>query len=155
MPPRRRHLGRAQRGWTEEHLEQLRTGHDFFGDAFGRDDRETFDEELAKQAWDEVGEQITAEHIAHSPGSRPWAWWHFSAPEPRRVVAGDENSESGWPPWEDRTTRKYSYGRPNPIKPPDTAQYDDQHDYLDRLGLLTEDERHAIAVANITSTENE
>ncbi|MFO0899838.1 MAG: hypothetical protein U0836_20600 [Pirellulales bacterium] len=82
MPPRKRYLGRAQRGWTEDQLSHLRTGHDMFGDGFGRG--EEFDEMLAKQAWDECGGWLTEEHIAASPGSRCWGWWRWESPEPRR-----------------------------------------------------------------------
>lgn len=160
MPPRKRYLSRSRIGWSEEQLDQLRFGHDMFGDAFGelgcppdRRDGRPFDEESAKQAWDELGEGITADWLAERPGTRPWGWWRWSAPEPRRVVAGREHPESGYPPWLPGCERQFYFGRPTPIHPKDTAQYEDEVDYLDRLGLLTEDERHGQGVANITNAE--
>jgi hypothetical protein len=29
-------------------------------------------------------------HTAQWPGTRPWAWWKYEAPEPRRVLVGAE-----------------------------------------------------------------
>lgn len=34
-------------------------------------------------AWREHGEAILTAWIAARPGSRPWAWWRYSAPEAR------------------------------------------------------------------------
>ncbi len=152
---RHRKAGRRGNGWNPEQIDQLRHGHDFFSDgtAFGREDE--FDAELAKACWDELGEAVTNEHIEAKPGSRPWAWWLFEAPEPRRLVAGEPGEGDGYleswpdghqPPW-------YSYGKPNRLHAPFTAAYEPQEDYLDRLGLLTPDERHALAVRRITEGE--
>ncbi|MFO0899837.1 MAG: hypothetical protein U0836_20595 [Pirellulales bacterium] len=59
---------------------------------------------------------------------------------------GDRWPEGGEPSW-------YFYGKPNAVHSPFTVCYESELDYLDRLGLLTEDERHAITVANITNEE--
>jgi hypothetical protein len=69
-------------------------------------------------------------------------------------VSGKEARESGWPPYRpELTQREYYFGVPNPSAPGDTAMYESEADYLDRLNLLTQEERHAIAVAQITHGE--
>jgi len=104
--PRVRRIPKHRRGVGHQHLFQLRVGHDYFGDAFGNGD--SFDEAFAREAWEQYRDQILAEWITKRPGTRPWAWWEFDAPEePRR----------------------------------DEAQYD----YLDRLCLLTRDERAVLS----------
>jgi hypothetical protein len=41
-----------------------------------------------EQFWRQ-NERAVIEHFAvRSPGRRPWAWWKFSAPEPRRRLGG-------------------------------------------------------------------
>src|SRR5262249_344396 len=39
--------------------------------------------EWAHRLWKEFGAAITARHIAKHPGSRPWGWWRYDAPERR------------------------------------------------------------------------
>ncbi len=35
-----------------------------------------------RAAWAESGPELTAAHVAKSPGTRPWAWWAFSCQSP-------------------------------------------------------------------------
>ena len=39
------------------------------------------------------------EWIEEHPWTRPFAWWRFDMPEPRRVVRGVEHPESGYHGW--------------------------------------------------------
>lgn len=86
--------------WTTDHLEQLKSGHDWFGSAWGWLDTEhsrnggrpKTAEELAatmediRDCWAQYGAQITFEYIeTHGRASRPWGWWQFDAPrQPER-----------------------------------------------------------------------
>ena len=73
-----------------------------------------------RDAWSIHGDTLTAEHRKAYPGSRPWAWWLFSAPEPRR-----QWFEDGY------------IG----VSETDRA-------YLERVGLLCRAERRALAAGN-------
>jgi hypothetical protein len=46
--------------------------------------------ESAVALWEGLREDILAEHIKHSPGTRPFSWWNFEDREPRRVVGIDD-----------------------------------------------------------------
>ena len=79
-----------------------------------------FDEALARSDWKEHRAELLAEC---GPGRRPWAWWAFSAPEPRQIV--------GW-------------GYPSELYPTPPGQplilgamYETEADYLARLGLAS------------------
>src|SRR5262249_53035994 len=37
--------------------------------------------EWAQRLWKEFGEAITARHITKHPGTRPWGWWKYDAPQ--------------------------------------------------------------------------
>jgi hypothetical protein len=100
------------------------------------------DAELA-DLWAEFGERVTEEHIAQYPCTRPWGWWRFEAAEPRRVVDGWEDPRDGY--HRDPQTREYSYGRPATRMSRDVS-YESECEFLERLFLLTEAERSALAV---------
>jgi len=63
------------------------TGNDFFNDGFGQG--ADFDRVSAREAWYELRERVEValaerRRSCHGyPLLRPWAWWQFSAPEPR------------------------------------------------------------------------
>ena len=42
-----------------------------------------FDEDMARSDWKEYRAELMEEA---GPERRPWAWWAFEAPEPRRIV---------------------------------------------------------------------
>jgi hypothetical protein len=69
--------------------------------------------------WSELREDILKQHIKREPGNRPWAWWYLEDRESRRVVEIDENMLA------------CNEGR----------VYESQHDYLERLGLLTKEKK--------------
>lgn len=155
----------------EAYVELLSNGH-HWPFVFNRDT--LTDEELA-DLWAEFGERVTAEHIAEHPCTRPWGWWKFEMPEPRRVVDGWQDPEDGFAPWHflppgqrndeafqkawppkiaellrlkaaGDDRRKFYYGRPNPVTGRSTATYETQCDYLDRLFFLTDEERGMLAI---------
>lgn len=44
-----------------------------------------------RRVWGMIGKNLTAHWIRHNPGTRPWAWWMFDAPEKhRRILSGAE-----------------------------------------------------------------
>ena len=76
-------------------------------------DAETYlwkiEDEKVKAAWKTVGADLLAEHVKKFPGSRPWAWWEFDAPERRLRVGG-----TGTPRHEAFPTKnpRYRFGVP-------------------------------------------
>ena len=85
--PRKRRLAKRRKliELTTQHFYQLRTGNDFFDDAFGRNPNLR----LMREAWEKHRENILTQWIAANPGTRPWAWWKFDAPEPRPEGEGE------------------------------------------------------------------
>lgn len=61
-------------------LYRLLTGFDHFG--------ECGDRKAARELWESVQGPFLAGHVERRPGTRPWAWWEFDAPEPRRMLEG-------------------------------------------------------------------
>ena len=159
--PRVRRQPKARRDWTEHHREQLRSGHDFLGEAFGKD-RPDF--AAMKQAWDELRDEILPAWIAEHPGTRPYAWWVFDAPEPRR------NRTDGQHPFDnparlafiERVARapeahadykanacRLSFGVPSVLAEGEgfndfECEYESEAEYLARFGLLSYDECEAL-----------
>jgi hypothetical protein len=109
--------------------------------------------DLLADAWEQFGKELLHGYVfgfppgalpgnyrdfgrAGRPGSRPWAWWQFDAPELRRVVSGVAKSleELGWPLRERYAWANY-FGQPHSIYVPGCV-YETQQAYLERLGLL-------------------
>ena len=42
----------------------------------------------ARDLWAQHGAELLARWVAEHPGTRPWAWWCYSAPEGREQVLG-------------------------------------------------------------------
>jgi hypothetical protein len=82
MPRVLRKSKRRNAGYTDRHIYQLNTGLELFDDAFGWD--QDFDEAAAREAWELMREKLMADWIREQPGTRPWAWWAFDAPQPAR-----------------------------------------------------------------------
>lgn len=85
---------RLRTGYTDAHIDQLRNGYDFLGEAFGdleyMPNRERESElEAMRRAWNDP-EICEAVERGCSPLHRSWAWWQFSAVEPR------DNSRPEW-----------------------------------------------------------
>ena len=79
---RRVRKSRARRTWTDAQELQLRTGFDYFDEAWS-DHPSATDLKEMRQAWQDCKDTVLAEHIERFPCTRPWAWWKFGAPEPR------------------------------------------------------------------------
>ncbi|NQU23106.1 MAG: hypothetical protein HQ567_17650 [Candidatus Nealsonbacteria bacterium] len=151
---KRKSKRRRLTGYTEAHVKHLLTGHDFFGEGF-RGDRAAM-----RQAWEALGSDLLGDWINEHPGTRPYAFWVFDAPERRRRIDGKahpfDNPErqahveriaetpEARPDYRE-TMYQLSYGTPNSLCMRDDfeAEYETELDYLDRLGLLTENERTA------------
>jgi hypothetical protein len=115
----------------------LSTGHDWYPLVDGEEESD-----LAG-IWEEMRDYVLDLHLHGSedcsdftfspqPFSRPWAWWRFDAPEPRRQLRpGPE--PVGPIEW---------FGRPRGYlgMPPDDM-FETEREYLTRLDLLTEEER--------------
>ena len=43
----------------------------------------------ARNSWLQYEGELLARWAVQHPGTRPWAWWRFSAPEGRRQVSGE------------------------------------------------------------------
>jgi hypothetical protein len=51
-------------------------------------------EERAKKIWRSISERFLKKWGKEHPGSRPWAWWRYDAPELRQRVGGKGNIQS-------------------------------------------------------------
>src|SRR4051812_33130595 len=50
------------------------------------------DEDAIRAAWEALKATILPEWIRTRPGTRPWAWWRFDAPERRERIDGKLHS---------------------------------------------------------------
>ena len=98
------------------------------------------DESTLADAWELLGDTITAEHIKAAPGTRPAGWWRFGPgkDEPRRMLRAGRLGPSGPPDWFGMPSRFGPAGAPNATQ--DLPTYEDEYTYLERRGLLTEGE---------------
>lgn len=142
MPRGIKRRAKAKMEWTREQRQQLLTGFEFFGQGFGRDgsERRPLDLNLAREAWEELREELLPEFIASKPFARPWAWWVFDAPEPRReaVDGGSGDDAEAWlgsPAW----WAGFHETPPGPSRGCESFR-----EYLARLDLLTLEERELI-----------
>ena len=120
---------RRPRQVTGGHLLELRCGKDYFGDGFGDD------EAWRKEAWETHRATVMERHREKfGLFTRPWAWWRFDAPKPRRRRTGPYAPGSS--NWLSRG------GLPSGADPED---YEAERAYLERLNLLTDAERDALS----------
>jgi hypothetical protein len=103
--------------------------------------------------WSEFADDIVAEHVAESPGTRPHRWWGFSAPEKLRKRLGG----IGTPYFQEAPAllckslgvpEKWIFGdevrfydRGTPLDTEDPPVYESQAAYLERLKLFLPGER--------------
>jgi hypothetical protein len=104
------------------------------------------------ELWQQFGADVLAWWIKENPGTRPWCWWKFAAPEPRRRVGGvgvtDREAcgqgvyiadyglpdSEGWM-MEKRFLPQSESGLPV-FDPDDPPQFESQAAYLKRLALF-------------------
>ena len=120
------------------------------------------DMEAIAAAWEELREIVLRQWVAQHPMSRPWAWWHFDAPERRQRINGvhpHDNPErqrhcTQWEAEHPHVARQHAYklwyGRPSClcIRDDFDARYESQREYLTRLNLLTDHELAALKAAS-------
>lgn len=143
-------------GYTIHDVFLLKWGHDFaFGDGIGGDL-----EDIAA-AWEIFRDEIlvdwlheTPRHGSGGPGTRPWAWWKFDAPEFRRRPNGVHpfdnperqavivEREKAYPDFRRQAMKTY-FGVPSCLCCPDDfqAEYETEREYLTRLNFLMECEK--------------
>jgi len=61
------------------------------GDTGGSLDAFLLSDDEARAEWESVKDELLADHVRRSPGTRPWGWWRWTAP--RAVV------DSSTPRW--------------------------------------------------------
>jgi hypothetical protein len=139
---------RANEGVFE--LRGFVTGHFFFTTLF----HDEGDEEAKRRIYEAVKAEFVPTHAHHRPGLRPWAWWEWDAPEPRRVIQrdcldpehdddcdGSHGDIDRLPAAEDPKlpawAKELYFGRPASY---DGFLYETQYDYLERLNLLYPEE---------------
>lgn len=126
--PRRSKLRRRSSGWSDQHIEILRNGNDWF---------ELFRDEIDQHAaWRDLQKEIMAEWLKEQPGTRPWAWWRFDLP------AGTRRQRiNGLHPHDDPENDLPSilwYGMPQYQRPVDLqALYESEASFLKRLNLCS------------------
>lgn len=123
-------------------------------------------------AWKALRRELLPAWIAAAPGTRPWGWWQFEAPEPRRRLGGTGDVFSAgklqWGLETDWTSAEQvelytgclrhvdghlltEFAVPGfdkvAVDPRDPPRHESQAAYLSRLGLLTAKERRRIPAA--------
>lgn len=87
------------------------------------------DAAMARQWWQQYRDTILTAWMASAPGTRPFAWWTFDAPEPLRHHTGDLPNQSLVPEF-GMTGQSSDAG---PI-------WESQRSYLARHGLISPEE---------------
>jgi hypothetical protein len=132
------------------HIGELLHGFCFFsGEGFHSD------EEAKRQAWEASRAELLREWIGRHPGTRPWAWWAYDAPEggrrrrlngvhpfdcpKRRAHVNKIAKQPDAAPDYLEQMHKLSFGVPNAYCVEDDwkAEYESEADFLKRYGLLT------------------
>lgn len=113
------------------------------------------DQEELREAWRELQPELLVEH-ARNQGlfSRPWGWWAFDAPEPRRWAAEwpmgviDESVQ----PWFGCPCT-FSDGARGILGGCDREWFETEQDYLLRHPkLMTDAEKDVLAAETVTQT---
>lgn len=109
-----------------------------------------------RTVWSTVGRQFLADWVQAHPCTRPWPWWELEAPEPRRRTGGSGvalHSVLAVAPcyrwqiptaWVRRDHAKL-LGVGPAVDPEDPPRHESQAAYLQRLGLLSTEERHYLS----------
>ena len=153
---RRKAKRRKPTEYTPAHIRHLLSGNDFFGAGFP-------DNRSMQEGWESLRAEILPEWIRDNPGTRPYSWWLYDSPEPRRridgrlhpfddperpdrieIIAGQPGTIPGYA---ERMAETY-YGLPACKFPEDFGDYETEYDYLRRLGLLAANETADAVSAN-------
>ncbi|HPS56181.1 MAG TPA: hypothetical protein PLP05_11340 [Sedimentisphaerales bacterium] len=110
-------------------------------------------EDDLRQTWQYYRAALLDAWIQVLPGSRPWAWWAFDMPENTRREALEGVHIDDYPGKKlCKKFKKYSFGLPSCCDFRDKKPvYESEFDYLQRLGLLLEDEEN---IAEYTMQQN-
>ena len=156
----RLHKRTARRRTTD--LDESRIRHLLFGvfflrdDGFGDVDESTETDAEMRTTWNDCRDRLLADWLAAYPRSRPYAWWRFDAPEPRRRIDGKPHpfddprrhaaieraaAEYGRDCWLCRAAHRLYFGTPQVVIGDGLAEYESEAAYLERLGRLTDPER--------------
>ena len=115
--------------FTRQRRLHLEHGFDFVGLGYGDDL-----DEMASD-WETHRRTIMRDWLKHRPLTRPWGWWRWDAPEPRRCWKNGTPTtyrgelHKGCPRMLDATNRD--------------IQWETEAMYLERLGLVTASEARA------------
>ena len=125
--PRRSKLRRRSSGWSDLHIEILRTGADYF-DEFPEADRQ--------QAWNELRKEIMQQWLTEHPGLRPFSWWLFDIPKGTRRQRLDGRHPHDDPRYS--LSKQLFFGCPQCLRECDIGGiYESQEAYLRRHSLLS------------------
>jgi hypothetical protein len=150
MVLRRTRRGRNPAGYVRAHREILLCGRWYFSDsAHGFYRRNgAMDLEEVKGAWEELRGELLPAYIADHPGTRPWAWWRFDAPEPYRRFLGGYDFRTDPAARVGLTAEIHTglgwYSSIGEAELTDPPIVETQAGYLERHGLLTDAEREVL-----------
>ena len=149
MPRLPRRSKRRWSGYNQWHREHLETGFCIPG-TFGFDDADSL-----AWGWLDLRADIMRRWVADQPGTRPWGWWKFDAPELRQRIDGGVHpfDDPAWHSLVADQEAKYPHGlnlrelrfgilniHPQQVPGLANAKYESQQAYLSRLNLMTPEE---------------
>ena len=100
--------------------------------------------------WRDFGEALVAEWAEKHAGRRPWAWWRYTATEPRRVMSGHELLTPIKSPGDWDWTWRGDFGIPCffQCRPRGLPTIEAEPAYLRRLRLLSAEEQARLTEAD-------
>jgi len=127
-------LGLLDKNW----LQELKSGSPFF-----RDSASNGNTDLLRRVWERVRDEFLPQYIAEHPGERTFCWWCFDHKRERPIIGAEhfpefDRSQNEKHGFLDTETYTVVDGHLTPLQEP-------KRDYLERLGLLTDAERSAMA----------
>jgi hypothetical protein len=128
--------------WQALHVYQALTGNAWFADT-------ALAEPALHQLWETLREPLQALHVSYYPGTRPYGWWHFEAPEPHQRVDGLPHpfTDIRYPVH----LKMLSYGMPRYLFVLGDAEesFESQSCYLQRHRLLTGEEQRRVRAGDL------